>query len=97
MTAMALYERVSFDFDAKLARTRALLRQAARNHAPMQSGGPTRVSQASSLGAEDMVVTHGAGLVLDPEVDVSRGDWLLASGRPLTPNGEIKATVTCAD
>ena len=47
----ALYERVSPDFEAKLARTRSLLRQAARDHAPA-------IRQASSLGAEDMVVTH---------------------------------------
>lgn len=58
MNTIALHERVSSDFGAKLARTRALLRQAARDHAPTRSGGPALVSQASSLGAEDMVITH---------------------------------------
>jgi len=58
MNAIARYERVSDDFIAKLARTRTLLRLAARDHAPRRSGGPARVSQASSLGAEDIVITH---------------------------------------
>nr|MDP2192802.1 GTP-binding protein [Rhodoferax sp.] len=40
---------------------------------------------------------HSAGIVLDREVDVSRGDWLLASGTPFTPNREIKATVAWMD
>ena len=47
----ALFERVSLDFAAKLAHTRALLRQAAQEHAGT-------IRQASSLGAEDMVITH---------------------------------------
>lgn len=58
MNTLALHERVSTDFEAKLARTRALLRQAAHDHAPTQAGAPAQVSQASSLGAEDMVITH---------------------------------------
>jgi phosphoadenosine phosphosulfate reductase len=40
----------SSDFDAKLAQTQALLERAARDYAP--------VTQASSLGAEDTVITH---------------------------------------
>jgi phosphoadenosine phosphosulfate reductase len=47
----AFHERVSPDFTAKLAHTRELLRQAAREHAGT-------IRQASSLGAEDMVITH---------------------------------------
>jgi phosphoadenosine phosphosulfate reductase len=47
----ALFERVSPDFAAKLAHTRDLLRQAAREH-------PGAIRQASSLGAEDMVISH---------------------------------------
>ncbi len=42
----------SADFDAKLARTRALLVQAGGEYPPQH------ITQASSLGAEDMVVSH---------------------------------------
>ncbi len=48
-TAIALHARASATFDAKLTETIALLREAAQ-HAP--------ATQASSLGAEDMVITH---------------------------------------
>ena len=48
-SAVALHARASATFDAKLAETIALLREAAQ-HAP--------ATQASSLGAEDMVITH---------------------------------------
>ena len=47
--ATALYARASADFAGKLAATEALLRQAAAHG---------RVTQASSLGAEDVVITH---------------------------------------
>lgn len=50
MSAIALYNRPSQDFDAKVARSVALLQQVAREHTPL--------TQASSLGAEDVVVTH---------------------------------------
>ncbi len=50
MTAIALYNRPSPDFAAKVERSIALLRETAANH--------PRLTQASSLGAEDMVVTH---------------------------------------
>ncbi len=49
MTAVALHARPSADFDAKVAESAALLRRAAAEFAPL--------TQASSLGAEDMVVT----------------------------------------
>lgn len=58
MNAIELHAHASADFEAKLARARALLQQAARDYAPAQPGGPALVSQASSLGAEDMVITH---------------------------------------
>ena len=48
--ATELHARASADFDAKLARTQALLQQAAREYRPL--------TQASSLGAEDVVITH---------------------------------------
>ena len=39
---------------------------------------------------------HSAGIVLDREVDVSRGDWLLSPGAP-APSREISATVAWMD
>ncbi|MBC7468496.1 MAG: sulfate adenylyltransferase [Ramlibacter sp.] len=39
---------------------------------------------------------HGAGIVLDREVDVSRGDWLLTPGA-LEPSRELSATVAWMD
>ena len=50
MSAIDLYDRPSPDFDAKVERAVALLREQAAAH--------PRLTQASSLGAEDMVVTH---------------------------------------
>ena len=48
--ATQVHAKPSADFDAKLAATQALLRHAAAEAAP--------VTQASSLGAEDVVITH---------------------------------------
>ncbi|MEO5670739.1 MAG: phosphoadenylyl-sulfate reductase [Ramlibacter sp.] len=50
MSAVDLNARASKDFEAKLAETKALLRRAASEFTP--------VTQASSLGAEDVVITH---------------------------------------
>ena len=50
MSAIALYARPSPDFAHKLAHSLALLKAAAAEYSPL--------TQASSLGAEDMVVTH---------------------------------------
>jgi phosphoadenosine phosphosulfate reductase len=50
VSATQQHARPSPDFDAKLARTQALLQRAASEFAP--------VTQASSLGAEDSVITH---------------------------------------
>ena len=50
MSAIELNARPSKDFELKLAETKALLRRAATAYAP--------VKQASSLGAEDVVITH---------------------------------------
>ncbi|MHB1199509.1 MAG: phosphoadenylyl-sulfate reductase [Polaromonas sp.] len=50
MSAISLYARPSPEFAQKLAHSLALLKSAAAQHAPL--------TQASSLGAEDMVVTH---------------------------------------
>lgn len=59
MGAIDLYARPSKDFDAKLAATRALLQRAAAEFAPL--------TQASSLGAEDVVITH---LINSLELDI---------------------------
>ena len=48
--ATTLNARASDDFAAKLAETQALLQRAAAEFSP--------VTQASSLGAEDVVITH---------------------------------------
>lgn len=58
MNAIELNARASADFDAKLAETVSLLQQAAHDYAPLAAGGAPRVSQASSLGAEDVVLSH---------------------------------------
>jgi phosphoadenosine phosphosulfate reductase len=59
MGAIDLHARASKDFDAKLAETQKLLVQAASEFAPLK--------QASSLGAEDVVITH---LVNSLELDI---------------------------
>ncbi|WP_137893592.1 GTP-binding protein [Ramlibacter sp. 2FC] len=49
---------------------------------------------------KDVPAGHGAGIALDREVDVSRGDWLLAvqdDGSSLEPSREIRATVAWLD
>ena len=58
MNAIELNARASVDFDAKLAETSALLQQVTRDYAPLIPGSAPRISQASSLGAEDMVLSH---------------------------------------
>ncbi len=50
MSAIDLYARASADFDVKLARSLELLKE--------QAAIRQNMTQASSLGAEDMVVTH---------------------------------------
>lgn len=50
MSAIDLHARASTDFEAKLAQTQALLIRAASEFSPL--------TQASSLGAEDVVITH---------------------------------------
>jgi len=62
MTAIALYDRVTKGFDERVAHALAVLQDAARDHAG-------HIVQATSLGAEDMVVTdliarHGLGIAL---------------------------------
>jgi phosphoadenosine phosphosulfate reductase len=51
MGAVDLHARASADFTAKLAETQSLLIRAAADYGPA-------ITQASSLGAEDVVITH---------------------------------------
>lgn len=63
MNAITLYAKPSANFAAKLAATETLLRDATARFAP--------ITQASSLGAEDMVITHLLHtLQLDSEIFV---------------------------
>ena len=57
-SAVDLHARASKDFDAKLAQTTALLRQIAADHARASGAASPPVTQASSLGAEDVVISH---------------------------------------
>ena len=67
MTAISLYARPSPDFAQKLAHSLALLESSAAEYSPL--------TQASSLGAEDMVVTH-----LMYEADICGGMFVLDTG-----------------
>ena len=58
MSAIENNAQASNDFDAKLAQTCDLLQQAASDHAPSGAAAPARITQASSLGAEDVVISH---------------------------------------
>ena len=75
MSAIDLNARASKDFDAKLAETIALLQQAAIDYAPLTTGGASRVTQANSLGAEDVVVSH---LINSLQLDI--GIFVLETG-----------------
>jgi phosphoadenosine phosphosulfate reductase len=75
VSAVELNARASADFEAKLAHTTALLQQAARDYAPLAAGEAARISQASSLGAEDVVVSH---LINTLQLDI--GIFVLETG-----------------
>ncbi|WP_296443660.1 phosphoadenylyl-sulfate reductase [Rhodoferax sp. UBA5149] len=75
MNAIKLNARASADFDAKLAETVSVLQQAARDYAPPAAGSAPLVSQASSLGAEDVVISH---LINSLQLDI--GIFVLETG-----------------
>ena len=75
MNAIERNARPSANFEAKLAQTIEVLQQAAREHAPLVAGGNPRVSQASSLGAEDVVISH---LINSLQLDI--GIFVLETG-----------------
>ena len=68
----------------------------------LPSGQTAKVAQVLNHARVPKIVGagHGAGIVLDREVDVSRGDWLLASNDApshFETTREIKATVAWMD
>jgi len=75
MNAIELNNHASADFAVKLSETTAVLQQVARVYAPERSGGAPQVSQASSLGAEDVVVSH---LINSLQLDI--GIFVLETG-----------------
>lgn len=64
----------------------------------MPSGQTATVAQVLDHARKPKAVAagHSAGIVLDREVDISRGDWLLAAGAA-EPVREISATVAWMD
>ena len=63
-------------------------------------GGQTAIVKQvlSSVRQEsDMTAGHSAGLVLDREVDVSRGDWLIAADQPISPQSVLHTTIAWLD
>ncbi|MFZ4480236.1 MAG: phosphoadenylyl-sulfate reductase [Rhodoferax sp.] len=58
MSATERNARASADFDAKLSQTRSLLQQTAMDYAPAAATDAPLVTHASSLGAEDVVISH---------------------------------------
>ena len=68
MNALSLYDKPSPDFAAKVSRAIALLRETAASH--------PKLTQASSLGAEDMVVTHLLHLA-----DIDASVFVLETGK----------------
>jgi sulfate adenylyltransferase subunit 1 len=64
----------------------------------LPSGQTARVAQVLDHARQPATVAarHSAGIILDREVDVSRGDWLLAPGA-FAPSREISATMAWMD
>lgn len=63
------------------------------------SGQTAVVAQVLSATRQSLtsISGHSAGIVLDKEVDVSRGDWLLAGDNALQAQREIETTVAWMD
>jgi sulfate adenylyltransferase subunit 1 len=72
--------------------------QPGRQVTVLPSGQTATVAQVLNHVREPKAVParHSAGIILDREVDVSRGDWLLASGA-FEPGRELSATVAWLD
>lgn len=76
MSAITLNADPSAGFDAKLEQTRALLRRSVADYRREDSQAAATVVQASSLGAEDMVLSH---LINALQLDV--GIFVLQTGQ----------------
>jgi len=76
MSAIDLHARPSKDFAAKLEETTALLVQAAAEYAAATPGSAPLITQASSLGAEDVVISH---IINSQQLDI--GIFVLETGR----------------
>ena len=67
----------------------------------MPSGKTAKIAQVLShtRQVKDVAANHSAGIILDRELDVSRGDWLLATSdaNPNPGTKEITATVAWMD
>jgi phosphoadenosine phosphosulfate reductase len=74
-SAVTLHARASADFMGKLQRSREALLALALEHARPPGADTPRIAQASSLGAEDMVISH---LIDTLELDV--GIFVLQTG-----------------
>jgi sulfate adenylyltransferase subunit 1 len=72
--------------------------QAGQEVTVLPSGQTAKVAQVLDHVREPATVAarHSAGIILDREVDVSRGDWLLAPGA-FAPAREVSATVAWMD
>jgi sulfate adenylyltransferase subunit 1 len=64
----------------------------------LPSGQAAKVAQVLDHARQpgEVEARHSAGIVLDREVDVSRGDWLLAPGA-FAPSRELSATIAWLD
>ncbi len=74
--AIEMHARPSSDYVIRLAEAQGVLQQAAAQYAPIYAGEAARISQASSLGAEDVVISH---LINSLQLDV--GIFVLETGR----------------
>jgi phosphoadenosine phosphosulfate reductase len=75
-TAIELHARASSTYVEKVTQTQELLKQAGADYGAAYAGGQPHVAQASSLGAEDMVISH---LINSLQLDI--GIFVLETGR----------------
>ena len=97
-SAIDTHARASADFMAKLQRSREALLALALEHARVPGADSPRVVQASSLGAEDMVISHLIDtLALDVGIFVLQTGMLhpetLALLETLKRNARVPVTV----
>jgi phosphoadenosine phosphosulfate reductase len=88
MSAIDLNARASSTYAAKLAETQALLTQAALDFAANDAGSAAQVTQASSLGAEDVVISH-----IINSLQLNIGIFVLETGRLHQQTLDLLATL----